>query len=408
MVAFFVVAGICAVVGLVLYLPFFLWFRLSKRGQRVRTERRQMTPAGVLIAVLPTLVIGIGLFIHETDQAPELEALVHGDAIVVKWWAAMLVLLGLVEMLAVRRGVALDRPPTATTQGVAPAPAARPARLMRVVTLGGVPVYVHWSFLLAGLFYGMLAGRELDAWLGYCVGYAALFALHEAAHAVVARGLGVKVLAVHLTGTGGACLVQPPRRTRDAALIYSAGLAAQAAVLVATLAFLASAGRPESPFGAAVAIAFTWLNAALLLVNLIPRTTSTGGRTDGAVLWGLYRHVFHGGAHPLAKQLEASPVFDPSTRLLDIDGMKPDGFTAGIELLNDDTSPMELVVEMLERFGGLSREAAVTAMLKIHQTGGLLLPMPNLAVAELAADAITREARARGHALVCRAVSADA
>ena len=173
---------------------------------------------------------------------------------------------------------------------------------------GQVLVLVHWRFLVAGAFIALVAGADLEGFIAYCAAYAAVFAIHEAAHAIAARRLGLRVHAVVLMGHGGRCLVQVPRNVRDTFQVYVAG-------------------------------------------------------------------------------------------------MKPDGFSAGIELLNDDTSPMELVVEMLERFGGLDREAALAAMMTIHRQGGLLLPLPNLAIAELAAESITREARARGHALVCRAVS---
>ncbi len=83
--------------------------------------------------------------------------------------------------------------------------------------------------------------------------------------------------------------------------------------------------------------------------------------------------------------------------------MRPDGFACGIEMLIDDTTPMEFVVEMLHAHAGLDLDAAAAAMLQIHQRGGLLLPLPDRA----RADAVACDAQARGQRLVCRAVSVD-
>ena len=100
----------------------------------------------------------------------------------------------------------------------------------------------------------------------------------------------------------------------------------------------------------------------------------------------------------------ASPLFPPETRLLTIDGLLPPGFTTGIEMLNDDTTPMEFVIEMLQKHLKLEREAAVAAMLGVHTRGGLLLPVEDHERAEQIARAIATESRERGHQLICRAV----
>jgi ATP-dependent Clp protease adapter protein ClpS len=62
---------------------------------------------------------------------------------------------------------------------------------------------------------------------------------------------------------------------------------------------------------------------------------------------------------------------------------------------------------MLERHVGLDRGRAMAAMLRIHQHGGALLPLPSREAAQAAADAIARDARAQGHRLTCGAVSVD-
>jgi len=269
----------------------------------------------------------------------------------------------------------------------------------------GVPVFVHWSFPLGGCAIALVATDDLESGAGYGLAYAALIALHELAHAATARRLGIRVHAIELAGVGGLCHFQVPRSTRDTLLVYSAGLIAQVVLLVATLATVAIFGMPRAPFAAAVVAMFTWGNGVLFLVNLAPGRSQRGLLTDGGMLWGMARHLYLDGPHPLAAALAASPVFEPTRRLLTIAELVPEGFVDGIEILNDDSTPMEFVVEMLECHAGLSREAAIASMLDIHKRGGMLVSMPDRKSAEAAAEAIASATHAQRHSLVCRAVS---
>ena len=96
----------------------------------------------------------------------------------------------------------------------------------------------------------------------------------------------------------------------------------------------------------------------------------------------------------------------PDTRLLEVGGFAPAGFTCGIELLNDATTPMEFVVEVLETHARLPNKAAIDLMLRVHLEGGALVPLASDAEAAQAAAGIEAAARAKGHPLVCRAVRA--
>lgn len=100
-----------------------------------------------------------------------------------------------------------------------------------------------------------------------------------------------------------------------------------------------------------------------------------------------------------------SPVFAPETSLLSTKGFAPAGFQCGIEILNDDRTPMEFVVSILQKSVGLSRIDATRTMLEIHLKGGVLLSMQSLEQSTRVADAIVTEARGNNHPLVCRAVS---
>ena len=401
-----------AVIGAVLYLPFFLWFRYRKPTRGRYAEKVRFTRTGYLmLAVQLTAMFG-GIVV--ADQYPDsaIATLVHGNAGSLKWWVFITIVFTAINLLIKRAGLVTERPPELAdaTAAKTPGPADQPGRGFVLGLTGGVQIVVQRSFLVGGAFLALMAGSEsgVEGAIGYCVAYAALFAFHELGHAVAARALGLRVYSVELSGVGGFCRLQLPRSTRDTWLVYSAGLMAQGLLLALTLATVAIAGPPVSRFGAAVVTTFTWVNLLIFLVNLVPGRTRSGLLTDGSVLWGLYRHIARNAPHPLAAQHAASPVFDPATPLLTIAGLRPDGFADGIEMLNDDTTPMEFVVEMLQSHAGLDQDTAIAAMVQIHQRGGLLLPLQDRARADAAAAAIARDAHARGHRLVCRAVSADA
>jgi len=415
MTAILLFIAVFAVMGGVLYLPFYLWFRRRPpRAGGALSARISFTPAGWLLLVTQLAAMFAGLAFRAGRSDGAFASFFEGNVGLLKWWVCIVLAFGALGRLLRAAGVALERPAAAEGATASPGEPGTTATVAptvvqgyKVATIGGIPILVERSYLFGGLFIALIAPAGAAGIAGYCLAYAALFALHEFGHVVAARALGLRVHAVNLSAIGGACVVQLPRRPRDAWIVYSAGLAVQVALLMATLAAVALSGAPATPFGVAVVAVFTWVNVLTFAINLVPGRTSLGPQTDGAVLWALARHRWRGAPHPLAEQMAASPVFDPATRLLDIEGFAPEGFRHGIEILNDDTTPMEFVVDMLERHAGLDAQAAAQAMLAIHQRGGLLLSLPDRAAADAVAAAILRETRAQGRQLACRAVSAS-
>jgi ATP-dependent Clp protease adapter protein ClpS len=109
-------------------------------------------------------------------------------------------------------------------------------------------------------------------------------------------------------------------------------------------------------------------------------------------------------SHP---NLPASPVLPRETSLISLPDFVPPGFTHGVEILNDNATPMEFVTSVLVSYFGLSPEDSNRTMLQIHRQGGALLPTSSLAEAQQIAEQITAEAARRGHPLVCRPVSSQ-
>jgi ATP-dependent Clp protease adapter protein ClpS len=101
----------------------------------------------------------------------------------------------------------------------------------------------------------------------------------------------------------------------------------------------------------------------------------------------------------------ASPVLPPETSLVSNPDFVPPGFAHGIEILNDNTTPMSFVVAILSAHLGLGPEDSRDTMLAIHTRGGALIPTPSLADAQRIAAQITAEATESGYPLVCRSTS---
>ena len=284
-----------------------------------------------------------------------------------------------------------------------------PRGFLQLVRIHGVSVRVHWSLPLFALSVALVM-EDRGAALAVVLAYMGLVVVHELGHWVAARSLGLRVHVLELVWLGGQVRIDPPQRPRDVFIVYGAGIAAQLVVLMAAGAWLALSGNERSLAHEVVLGVLVLVNAIVIGVNLIPiKSTSSGLQTDGTVLWKLWRHVRHGGPHPLAGTTPAQgPVFAPETSLLGIDSLRPRGFVQGVELLNDDTTPMDLVVHVLQAHVGLEPYAAVAVMLDIHTRGGALVPLDSWEQSERVAAAVGAEVAAAGRQLVCRAVRADA
>ena len=274
----------------------------------------------------------------------------------------------------------------------------------KIASVRGVPVFLHWTLGAAVLPVALLTGFELTASLYYFLAYVFLILIHELGHITAALALKMRIHALHLGLFDGHCVIQRPRGTPHTFIVFSAGFAAQALLLVFTILCVHAIGPPSNPFWLCVFNTFTVANVFVMVVNLIPFTVANGVLSDGGILWGLFLHKFRGHPHPFPDLYGPSTVFSPDTSLVSVSSMVPKGFTTGIEILNDNTTPMEFVVAMLIKYMFLERERAIQMMLRVHESGGLLWPIDGVEAAQAIAAAITADARAAGHQLVCRMV----
>ena len=286
--------------------------------------------------------------------------------------------------------------------GIDPLDARR--RSLRIATIRQVPVYLHWSLLVGMLPIAALTGFDLVATGWYLFACLALVVVHELGHVAAALALNMQVFAVNLGFLGGHCIIQQTRGVRDTLLVYTAGLAAQAMLFALTILCIVLIGPPASAWTMSLFHTFVFVNVFVLMVSLVPLELAPGVWSDGGVLWKLFLHVVKGRPHPFPDLLAASVHLAQGVSPDSIPAMVPAGFTTGVEIMNDDTTPMEFVATVLAKYLYVERERAIELMLKVHGEGGLLYPVEGYAAAQAFARLIEADARAAGHQLVCRAV----
>lgn len=72
-----------------------------------------------------------------------------------------------------------------------------------------------------------------------------------------------------------------------------------------------------------------------------------------------------------------------------------------VVMLNDDYTPMEFVVDVLETFFGMNREQATQVMLKVHTEGRAVCGIYSRDIAETKSAQVMRCAREHQHPLMC-------
>lgn len=279
----------------------------------------------------------------------------------------------------------------------------RPGTL-RIGLIPGVPVFLHWTLPLGGLVASALIGFKFPQTYFVCLAYTSLIALHESAHASAALAFGVRVESISISAFGGSCRFHPPKSFIGALVISSAGIFAQAVVLVSTIGYTQKFGWPRSALGDAFATTFLLINSLLILLNLFPdKTRHSTFATDGYLIWRLIGNKLRGRAYAFP---DTSPIFAPGTRLLDLRGFVPANFSTGIEILNDNATPLTFVVDVLAKHLEKPRENVSQLVVACHTQGGALIPVEPYELAVKVASAISADAVAAGHPLACRAVDA--
>lgn len=162
-----------------------------------------------------------------------------------------------------------------------------------------------------------------------------------------------------------------------------------------------------------VGIAFVGMGAYVLMQSLSLGSSSDAMTILGVVcLFGLGGWTGWKGVNLIANRprvesaamVEPPSFFPPGSKFLAHTGPRPQDFKQGVEILNDDTTPMEFVVNSLQQHVGMDYTEALKVMLFVHNKGGILIPMPTQEEAERVTSAMMADAALQNHALKCRLV----
>jgi ATP-dependent Clp protease adapter protein ClpS len=102
----------------------------------------------------------------------------------------------------------------------------------------------------------------------------------------------------------------------------------------------------------------------------------------------------------------AAPVTIPGLPFPVVFVEDPRSFQHGLELLNNERTPMHFVVQELQNCTGLSAGDASVAVAICHSIGGVVVPLSSSEAADAAARGLAARAAAAGFVLQCRAIAA--
>jgi Zn-dependent protease len=167
----------------------------------------------------------------------------------------------------------------------------------RLFGFAGINVYLHWTWLLVAV-YQVSRPDDYRSPLWKALEYLALFVivlLHEFGHAFACRSVGGKADRIVLWPLGGIAFVSPPMRPGAWLWSIVAGPLVNVALLPLTIGvylFLSRTGVSSDVELFVWRVA--WINALLLIFNLLPIYPLDGGK----IVWSLLWYVI-GQAHAL-------------------------------------------------------------------------------------------------------------
>ncbi len=125
--------------------------------------------------------------------------------------------------------------------------------------------------------------------------------------------------------------------------------------------------------------------------------TGGGGALCGSIEWIMASDI---PSKPAAPKLPSRDVGDSVVLERRTQRTKPPQMYQ-VVMLNDDYTPMEFVVAVIQEFFGKDRETATQIMLKIHLDGKGICGVYSRDVAATKVDQVMEAAKKAGHPLQC-------
>jgi Zn-dependent protease len=162
---------------------------------------------------------------------------------------------------------------------------------IRLFRFAGIDVFLHWSWFVVALYEVQMRGNRYGSPFWNVTEYLALFGIvtiHEFGHALACRQTGGKAEQIVLWPLGGVALVNPPQR--PGATLWSIAAGPFVNVVLLPVLYVADAAvRSSSSLrgtdGAQFVHQVLWMNAGLLIFNVLPIYPLDGGQILRSLLW---------------------------------------------------------------------------------------------------------------------------
>jgi Zn-dependent protease/CBS domain-containing protein len=177
----------------------------------------------------------------------------------------------------------------------------------RLFRLFGIPISLDasWLAILAlitwtlatEIFRPQLPGLQTVDWwvLGFftALAFFLCIVLHEMGHALVARSWGISIRGITLFLFGGVAELEGEPQSAGAEFLMAIAGPLVSAALAALFGVLALLGSRHTWDTRAVVVFqyLAWINAAVLVFNLVPAFPLDGGRVFRSILWGILGNV---------------------------------------------------------------------------------------------------------------------
>jgi len=166
-----------------------------------------------------------------------------------------------------------------------------------VITITGVPIWMHWSLLLL-IPVAFFLTRSFPAALVAAFSFVVLLLTHELGHVAIAKWLGRHVVEVQIRMFDGVCFYVRSGNKLEKALVSAGGVLAQIPLfgIGVLLDFpLRTLPHEQALILLPMVAVFTLINFIIAIGNLVPFVRGPRGLySDGTYLWGLVPALFTG------------------------------------------------------------------------------------------------------------------